>query len=56
MTIYYSDKQSTQEIKKFLSDNTRGKIMDKDAAKATKSDGKFLSIRGETTSQKTKKK
>ena len=54
--IYYNDKQATQDIKKFLSDNTKGKLMDPSMANLQKGEGKYLNIRGDSTPKKTKKK
>jgi hypothetical protein len=54
--IYHNDPKATQDIKKFLSDNTRGKLVDPTQAKLTKGDGKYLNIRSESTPKKTKKK
>jgi hypothetical protein len=55
--IYHNDPRATQDIKKFLSDNTRGKLVDPTQAKLTKGEGKYLNIRGDSTpTKKTKKR
>jgi hypothetical protein len=54
--IYHNDPKATQDIKKFLSDNTRGKLLDPTQSKLTKGDGKYLNIRSESPAKKTKKK
>jgi hypothetical protein len=54
--IYHNDRQATQDIKKFLSDNTRGKLMDPKDRSLQKGEGKYLNIRGDSTPTKAKKK
>lgn len=55
MTIFHIDKQTTQDIKKFLSPNTQGKLLDKSAVTKAKAEPN-LAIRGQSTPAKKGKK